>query len=222
MSRTHSNASHPAPGRSALVTLIAAVALLAGSAGATGQSPAAGGLPSGGGTGGGVMLPPGHSPTVERVFSACPVSVDEAIAIAGQPLAPYEVYEGAGVFQADTVADITSYTCRYGSPTDPDVSSLVLSLSYTVDGSADRQWDIMERTFPDASAVPIDRYPAAMAWETTLADADGASELARVIRGARSLIQVDVAAYGTGHPMDEVRTMIDAWGDAAVAVLEGP
>ena len=45
----------------------------------------------------------------------------------------------------------------------------------------------------------------------------------RASSGARrSLIQVDVAAYGTNHPMDEVRTMIDAWGDAAVAVLEGP
>ncbi len=66
----------------------------------------------------------------------------------------------------------------------------------------------------------VDRLPIA-AHENVYGDQTGSAEIALIVRGARSFIQADVAAYGTDHSLDQVRTMVDAFTVAAIEALEG-
>jgi hypothetical protein len=156
----------------------------------------------------------------ERVFTECPVSLEAANAIAGEDLVLQQVYEGAPTFIIETIGDITTYTCGYMAPGDPSVASFAFSLSYTVDGSADRQWALIGEGLTDGRTA-IDRLPIP-AYENVYGDQTGSAEIALIVRGARSFIQTDVAAYGTDHSLDQVRTMVDAFTVAAIEALEGP
>ena len=196
---------------------LAAGALMMCATGASAQSPS---VPAGPSSGASNEPAASGVSGAERQFSECPVSLEAAEAIAGEDLVLQQAYEGAPTFIIETIGDITTYTCGYMAPGDPSVASFTLSLSYTVDGSADRQWALIGEGLT-AGLTLVDRLPIA-AYENVYGDQTGSAEIALIVRGARSFIQTDVAAYGTDHSLDQVRTMVDAFTVAAIEALEGP
>jgi hypothetical protein len=163
---------------------------------------------------------PAGSPGAERTSTACPVALETAIGIAGETLVPYEIYAGAPTFSAETVDGVTTYTCGYSAPGDPSVSSLTLSLSYSLDASAASRWATFLTAFLGPDHVATDRVPGE-AYERVWSDEAGARVVSLDVHTPDAYIQANVAAYGTQHTIDQVRTMVDAWAAAAIEALSG-
>ncbi len=119
---------------------------------------------------------------------------------------------------AETIDGVTTYTCGYSAPGDPSVRSLTFSLSYSLDASAAARWTTFIEAFLGPDHVAIDRV-SGEAYERVWSDEPGAREVSIDTRTSDAYVQANVAAYGTEHTIDQVRTMTDGWAAAAIAAL---
>lgn len=165
---------------------------------------------------------PSAGVSTERTFDACPIDLATATTIAGRDLEPSSVYEGAPVFQGETIDGATSWMCRYRLPGNPTDTAWNVHLEFSVDGSADAKWANFEDGFLDDTFTSVDDRFGVPAYEKVWTDEPGGAELSLTMRPPSGFVIVNVAAYGLPDTLDDVRPIADAYASALMAAIGSP
>ncbi|MFN8520974.1 MAG: hypothetical protein U0667_16635 [Chloroflexota bacterium] len=164
----------------------------------------------------------GASGAPERTFDACPIDLATATAIAGRDLEPATVYDGAPVFQGETIDGATSWMCGYRLPGNPSDTAWNVHLEYSVDGSADAKWALFQDAFLNDQYVAVDDRFGVPAYERVWTDEPGGAELSLTLRGPDSYVLVGLAAYGLPDTVEGIRPIADAFATALLAAIGAP
>lgn len=154
-------------------------------------------------------------------IDTCPITVDRATEITGQPMQVTPAALGDGTFIVEEVSGLTTANCSYTTTADPSVSSYTLHMGVSTGASATGRWDILASQYDDPVWASTDRLGGS-AWERVFADEPGRREVALVLHGDGYLIDVDAAAYGGEQSLDQVRAAADAIARASLEAAGVP